>query len=173
MSSSDDEIDVPALHVRNVRLRTNFALSEAENTARVRLTSVAIERLVWLVGRDMEPRAPHYYALTTHQRVMVGLRSVTALFSALKFAYMIDVLHARRFLADGGHYQTLGDAYGVSKQTVCTIVHQFCAAVVHRCYTAYVHWPSTQQALHLMRARFHERGRLPAVVAGMCEPQRE
>ena len=73
-------------------------------------------------------------------------------------------LLALRFMADGGHYRTLGDAHGVSKSATCRAVHEVVEAIVDVYFDEVVDFPQTQASCIGVRDEFYKLAWIPSVL---------
>ncbi|KAF7994329.1 hypothetical protein HCN44_003419 [Aphidius gifuensis] len=76
---------------------------------------------------------------------------------------MIQILLTLRFLACGSFYITIGDFCGISKPTVCLIVHRVSRAIAGLS-KEFIHFPSTPEEIYQTQADFFIRFGFPGVV---------
>jgi hypothetical protein len=116
-SDSDDE-NAAALHrrPRNFKIRNDF--EEYDFKRKFRLTFVAAEDVLLVIGADLQSETLRNMALTPRQQLLVFLR----------------------FVASNSIYSTLADAHGISIATVSRCIHKVCDCIIRHFHND-VHFP--------------------------------
>lgn len=118
-------------HNRCIRDRKNYEISQNNVTIeRFRLNKVQIEFVLTKIG-DKLLRSEKNYALNPLQQLLTALH----------------------WMGNGGQYHGVGDMHGVSKATVCRVVHRVAEALVEVMLQDTVCWPtnSSENATHFLR----------------------
>lgn len=148
MIDSDSDLDVyVAVPVRRRRQRhfkprINFdPAADWEFREKFRLTRQSVTLLENEISANIQHDTDRNMALSPRRQLLLFLR----------------------FAATDGFYHLVGDAHGVSKATVCRVVHRVADAVVGR-IDQYVRWPENllQQA-----AKFRDLAGFPCVAAAI------
>lgn len=76
---------------------------------------------------------------------------------------LTQILITLRFFATGAYYILIGDFIGISKSTVCKIIHRVSAAIASL-RNEFIQFPSTPEAIRQNQADFFVRFGFPGVV---------
>jgi hypothetical protein len=80
----------------------------------------------------------------------------------------INIGYFYRFLADGGHYYTIGDGFRLGRNAVCTAVHQGVDAIVGTLFQRMIDWPVNALERQQIPAAFYPMSNMPSVGGVSC-----
>ncbi len=143
-SGSDVENDdpIPKKKPRLFRERINFDLIDADFRERFRFTREGVEELLRVLGPHLKPNSERNYAVSASHRLLVALR----------------------FFATGDYFYSNGDSHGgLSKATVCRIVHQVVPLINRLLLPSSIRWPDGEQNCRSIATRFYRFGGIPSV----------
>ena len=66
-------------------------------------------------------------------------------------------------MADGSHYYTIGDTFGIGRHAVCDAVHAGVDAIVGVLFRELVRWPEDEIDRQQIRAAFYQMESMPSV----------
>lgn len=118
-SDSEDEI-AHRRRRRHFRERINFGFGINEFQEKFRLSASAAEYVLRLIAGDIEFDTHRNQALSPEMQLLTTLH----------------------FLGNGAQYHGIGDMHGISKATVCRVVHRVSTVIVRRLFPQKVRWPT-------------------------------
>lgn len=105
---------------RIFRERINFGLQIDEFQEKFRISPAAAEYVLSLIGEDLAYETFRNHALSPEKQLLTTLH----------------------FLGNGAQYHGVGDMHGVSKSTVCRVVHKVASVIIRRLFFQKVRWPT-------------------------------
>lgn len=121
-SSDDEEVNVGVVRRRrNFRQRINFNfVSLYEFNERFRMTSQKLEELLQLIGLGLVRVTNRSQPLSTKLQLCIALH----------------------WMGTGGQYHAVSDMHGVSKASVCRVVHRVVREINSTVFPRYIKWPN-------------------------------
>lgn len=129
---------------RHFRERINFGFDIGEFQEKFRLSAAAAEYLLRLIADDLLHDTFRNRALSPQEQLLTALH----------------------FLGNGSQYHSIGDMHGISKATVCRVIHKVSTIIVRRLFPQKVRWPS--ENLDSIPLKFRRVANFPRV-AGIID----
>ncbi|MCP4486170.1 MAG: hypothetical protein GY820_02455 [Gammaproteobacteria bacterium] len=105
---------------RKFKNRINFTPDNFSGT--FRFTRVGIAEILRVLGPHLQPETGRSFSLSSEEQLLIGIR----------------------FYATNGFYKLVGDAHGVSEQTVCQVVKRVTRLINEHLFRNYVKWPDDE-----------------------------
>lgn len=146
-NSDDSENENVRRHRRRRRVfraRINFGLDLCAFQEKFRIYSAAAEYVLRLIGVELSHATFRNHALSPQMQFLAALH----------------------FVGNGSQYHGIADMHGLSKASVCRVVHKVATVIIRNLFLQHVRWPNVNA--ETIPLKFMEIARFPRV-AGIVD----